>query len=53
MYTTETLRVKSGHAVYNCNTVANGVKQGGVLSPLLFVIYTDSLVKRLDESGVG
>ena len=31
----------------------NGVKKGGVLSPLLFAIYTDSLLKRLEESGVG
>ena len=31
----------------------NGVKQEGVLSPLLFVIYTDSLLKRLEESGIA
>ena len=31
----------------------NRVKQGGVLSPLLFAIYIDSLLKRLEESGVG
>ena len=45
MYTTQTLRVKWGHAVSNCFTVSNGVKQIGVLSPLLFYIYTDSLLK--------
>ena len=34
-------------------TVSNGVKQGGVLSPILFAIYTDGLLKRLEETGVG
>ena len=29
------------------------VKQGGVLSPILFAIYTDELLKRLEETGVG
>ena len=28
-------------------------KQGGVLSPLLFAIHTDSHLKRLEDSGVG
>ena len=31
----------------------NGVKQGGVLSPVLFTIYIDGLLKRLKESGFG
>ena len=53
MYTSQTLRVKWGHAVSNCFTVMNGVKQGGILSPLLFGIYTDSLLKRLEVWGVG
>ena len=53
MYTSQTLRVKWGYAVSNCFTVRNGVKQGGVLSPFLFAIYTDSLLKRLEESGLG
>ena len=53
MYTSQTLRVKWGHTVSNYFTVRNGVKQGGVLSPLLFAIYTDSVLKRLEESGVG
>ena len=31
----------------------NGVKQGGILSPILFYVYFDELLKRLNESGVG
>jgi len=30
-----------------------GVRQGGVLSPLLFNIYVDSFIQRLQSSGVG
>ncbi len=33
--------------------VVNGVKQGGVLSPLLFAVYIDGLIIRLEETGVG
>jgi len=31
----------------------NGIKQGGVLSPVLFCIYLDNLLVRLSRSGVG
>ena len=31
----------------------NGVKQGEVLSPTLFIVYTDGLLKRLDDTRVG
>ena len=41
----------------NCNSryfnVGNGVKQGGVLSPILFNLYIDGLLIRLQKSGVG
>ena len=47
------MRVKWEHTVSNYFTVRNGVKQGGILSPLLFAIYTDSLLKIFEKSGVG
>ena len=31
----------------------NGVKQGGVLSPILFAVYTNGLLERLKNTGVG
>ena len=31
----------------------NGVRQGGILSPLLFTVYVDVLLKRLKENGMG
>ena len=33
--------------------IANGVKQGGVLSLIIFGIYMDSLIKRLTLSDPG
>ena len=42
---------------HNCHSsgfsVSNGVQQGGVLSPFLFAVYLDSLLKELSLSGVG
>ena len=31
----------------------NGVKQGGVLSPIIFCVYFDELLKRIESSGMG
>ena len=33
--------------------IFNGVKQGGVLSPVLFTVYLDELLLRLRESRMG
>ena len=35
---------------FECN---NGVRQGGVASPLLFTVYMDELLQRLEAAGVG
>ena len=53
MYTTQSLRVKWSETTSSQFTVMNGVKQGGVLSPILFAIYTDGLLKRLEDTEVG
>ena len=53
MYTRQSLRVKWGNTVSSEFNVSNGVKQRGVLSPILFAIYTNGLLKRLEETGVG
>jgi len=31
----------------------NGVKQGGVLSPMLYLLYIDGLLVKLSTAGVG
>ena len=49
----QTLRVQWCHTLTSSFKVCNGVKQGGVLSPILFAVYVDSLLGRLEQSGVG
>ena len=34
-------------------TTTNGVKQGGILSPMLFGMHIDELLLRLSQSGYG
>ena len=33
--------------------MANGVKQGGIISPICFSLYIDPLLDRLRRSGYG
>ena len=47
MYTSQTLRVKWGNSVSRNFNCLNGVKQGGILSPILFCIYMDELLNTL------
>ena len=34
-------------------SVSNGVKQGGILSPILFNVYMDDLSVSLNSSNIG
>ena len=53
MYTNQSLRVKWSSTLSDQFSVMNGVKQGRVLSPILFAVYTDGLLERLQQNGVG
>ena len=53
MYTNQNLNVKWNTTMSKYFSTSNGVKQGGVLSPILFGIYIDELLKRLSQSGYG
>ena len=40
-------------AIFSSFNTSNGVKQGGVLSPLLFNVYPDELILLLMEQSIG
>ena len=45
--------VKWGSTLSSKFQVTNGVRQGGVLSPLLFNVYVNELSELLNKSGIG
>jgi len=53
MYTNQQVRVLRNGVYSNVFSVVSGVKQGGVISPVLFCLYMDELFVRLREAGVG
>ena len=52
-YTNQIGHVKWCSTLSKAFNIKNGVKQGGVLSPLLFNMYIDVLLSQLSQSGVG
>ena len=53
MYTNQLCHVKWGGEKSASFPISNGVKQGGVISPLLFSLYVDELFLLLKKSGLG
>ena len=53
MYTKQKLQVKWNDCKSAKFDVTNGVRQGSVLSPLLFSVYIDELLEKLKASGIG
>jgi len=53
LYTVNQVRVLWAGLASDYCAALNGVKQGGVISPILFCIYIDDLLNRLSSSGFG
>ena len=53
MYRRQKVRTAWGGHLSESFNVVNGVRQGGVLSPVLFAVYIDVLLNRLEEAGFG
>ena len=53
MYSNQLCHVKWGDETSASFSISNGVKQGGVISPLLFSLYIDELFLLLKQSGLG
>jgi hypothetical protein len=52
MYTNQQIRVL-WNGVFSCTfSVKNGMKQGAIISPILFCVYLDVLLTELQAAGV-
>ena len=53
LYTRQRLKTAWNGAISLPFSVTNGVRQGGVLSPILFNVYFDELLQRLQDHDIG
>ena len=53
IYSRSEMQVKWKNSLSSTFKLLNGVKQGGVFSPILFSLYIDGLLVRLKNSGIG
>ena len=52
-YSNQTFNVRWGNTMSQSFTASNGVRQGGIMSPILFNTYMDDLSTTLNNSGYG
>ena len=53
IYINQEIRVQWNNCHSNWFPVCNGVKQGAIISPILFCIYFDNLLIELKSKGIG
>ena len=53
LYGIQQFQIRWNNCISNMYKLTNGVKQGAVLSPILFTIYIDGLFYELKRAGVG
>ena len=52
-YINQSIRAQWGNSVSEQFHGVNGIRQGGVLSPILFTVYMDRLISKLKNHGSG
>ena len=53
MYVNQQMCVRYSSSISEWFCPSNGVKQGGVLSPTLFAVYIDGMLRQLEISNIG
>ena len=53
MYLCQKFQIKWNGVISDLFDVSNGVRQGGIISPVLFSIYIDELLLELKTNGIG
>ena len=53
MYECQSMRTVWNNSYSSSFETGNGVRQGGIISPILFCVYMDTLLKQLEKEGTG